>query len=78
MLMGMYCDVCEKNGEMDHGFQYFEMDLVDVEEHDTERSTHTYEGKCPKCGTIHQYISYREEVNYTFCKKESEEDEDME
>lgn len=69
MIMGMYCKVCmEKDGE-DDGFQYFDMELVNVEEHDTERSTHTYEGKCPECGTVHQYISYREEVDYTFKKK---------
>lgn len=69
MIMGMYCDVCEEKGVEDNGFQYFDMDLVDVEEHNTERSTHIYEGECPGCGTVHQYISYREEVHYTFCKK---------
>lgn len=69
MIMGMYCDVCKENGGWDNGFQYFEMELVDVEERDTERSTHTYEGECPVCGTIYQYVSYREEVHYTFCKK---------
>lgn len=72
MIMGMYCEVCMKNDVEDSGFQFFDMELVDTVEHDTERSTHTYEGECPKCGTIHQYISYREEMNYTFHKKESE------
>jgi hypothetical protein len=65
----MYCDVCEERGVKDHGFQFFEMELVDTVEHTPERSTHTYEGECPKCGTTFQYISYREEVHHTFCKK---------
>lgn len=69
MIMGMYCKVCTEKDEEDDGFQYFDMDLVNVEERDTERSTHTYEGKCPKCGTVHQYISYREEVDYDFIIK---------
>ena len=72
MDMGMYCKVCMEKDEEDDGFQMFDMELVNVEEHDTERSTHTYEGKCPKCGTVHQYISYRKEVDYAFIKKESE------
>ena len=69
MIMGMYCKVCTEKDEEDDGFQYFDMDLVNVEERNTERSIHIYEGKCPKCGTVHQYISYREEVDYTFKKK---------
>ena len=72
MEMGMYCKVCMEKDEEDDGFQYFDMELVNVEEHDAERSIHTYEGKCPKCGTVHQYISYRKEVDYDFIKKVSE------
>ena len=64
--MGMYCDVCEENGEPNDGFHIFEMELIDIEEECNERSIHTYRGKCPKCGTVHRYISHREEVYYTF------------
>ena len=66
VTMGMYCRVCEQNGAVDDGFQYFEMELTDVKELDCERSIHTYEGVCPECGTLHRYVSNRVEVQYEF------------
>lgn len=65
-IMGMYCKVCERNGEPDQGFSTMEMELVNIEEKDCEHSVHTYEGRCPVCGTLHRYISFREEADYTF------------
>lgn len=75
MDMGMYCEVCEKNGVKDKGYQVFELGLVDTNVEDVEYTDHvtlTYEGKCPECGTIYQYICEYTEVDNMFRIKESE------
>lgn len=72
MIIGMYCDVCRENGVENDGFQEFDMECIEIEHPACGRTNLLYEGECPECGTVYQYVSFQEEVHYTFCKKGSD------